>query len=223
MAGFWLSRTITSCMQVAVLPLASVTVQVTVLVPTGNWLGASLRIVAPGQLSVMVGVPRFTPVAKHWSASVLTVPSSGQVMAGFWLSRTITSCMQVAVLPPASVTVQVTVLVPTGNWLGALLVRARPGQLSLMVGIPRFTPVAKHWTAAVLTVTSSGQAMVGFWLSRTITFWVQVAVLPLASVTVQVTVLVPIGNWLGALLLMVEPGQLSVMVGLPRFTPVAKH
>src|ERR671923_274890 len=148
MAGFWLSRTITFWVQVAVLPPASVTVQVTVLVPTGNWLGASLRIVAPGQLSVMVGVPRFTPVAKHWSASVLTVTSSGQATAGFWLSRTITSCMQVAVFPLGSVTVQVTVLVPTGNWLGALLGMAAPGQLSLMVGIPRFTPVAKHWTAA---------------------------------------------------------------------------
>src|SRR5437879_1862395 len=163
----------------------------------------------PGQLSVTVGLPRFTPVAKHWFASVLMVTSSGQAMVGFWLSRTITFWVQVAVLPPASVAVQVTVLVPMGNWLGALLVRAKPGQLSVTIGLPRFTPVAKHWFASVLVITSSGQAMVGFWLSRTITFWVQAAVLPLASVTVQMTVLLPMGNWLGALLVRAKPGQLS--------------
>src|SRR5437868_4604443 len=136
----------------------------------------------PGQLSVTVGLPRFTPVAKHWFASVLMVTSSGQAMVGFWLSRTITVWVQVAVLPPASVTVQVTVLVPMGNWLGALLVRLNPGQLSVTVGLPRFTPVAKHWRAAERRVGSSGKARVGVWLWRTISVWVQVAVLPLASV-----------------------------------------
>src|SRR6266581_488880 len=100
---------------------------------------------------------------------------------------------------------------------------AKPGQLSVTVGLPKFTPVAKHWFASVLVITSSGQTMVGFWLSRTITFWVQVAALPPASVTVQVTVLVPMGNWLGALLVRAKPGQLLLTVGLPRFTPVAKH
>src|SRR5438045_4610216 len=140
----------------------------------------------PGQFSVTVGLPKFTPVAKHWFASVLVVTSSGQAMVGFWLSRTITFWVQVAVLPLASVTVQMTVLVPMGNWLGALLVRAKPGQLSVTVGLPRFTPVAKSEERRVGVITSSGQAMVGFWLTRTITFWVQVAVLPLAAVTVRV-------------------------------------
>src|SRR5205823_6310954 len=194
MVRFWLSRTITFWVQVAVLPLASVTVQVTVLVPMGNWLGALFVRAKPGQSSVTVGLPRFTPVAKHWFAPVLVVTTSGPTIVGFWLSRTITFWAQMAVLPLASVTVQMTVLVPMGNWLGALLVTAKPGQLSVTVGLPRFTPVAKHWFASVLVVTSAGQAMVGFWLSRTITFWVQVALLPPASVTVQVTVLVPIGN-----------------------------
>src|SRR5947208_2860277 len=177
----------------------------------------------PGQLSVTVGLPKFTPVAKHWFASVLMVRSSGQTMVGFWLSRTITVWLQVAVLPLASVTVQMTVLVPMGNWLGASLVRAKPGQLSVTVGLPRFTPVAKHWFASVLVVTSSGQAMVGFWLSRTITFWVQVAALPPASVTVQVTVLVPMGKSGRASCRKAKHVQLSVTVGLPKFTPVAKH
>src|SRR5437016_1872199 len=174
----------------------------------------------PGQLSATAGLPKFTPVAKHWFASVLVITSSGQAMVGFWLSRTITFWVQVEVLPLASVTVQMTVLLPMGNWLGALLVRAKPGQLSVTVGLPRFTPVAKHWFASVLVITSSGQTMVGFWLSRTITFWVQAAVLPLASVTVQVTVLVPIGNWLGALLLTAKPGPLLVTVVLASVTLV---
>src|SRR5438477_4312020 len=145
----------------------------------------------PGQLSVTVGLPKFTPVAKHWFASVLMITSSGQAIVGFRSEERRVGKEQVAVLPLASVTVQVTVLVPMGNWLGALLVRAKPGQLSVTVGLPRFTPVAKHWFASVLVVTLSGQTMVGFWLSRTITLWVQVAVLPLASVTLQMTVLVP--------------------------------
>src|SRR5438477_1985384 len=161
----------------------------------------------PGQLSVTVGLPKFTPVAKHWFGSVLVVTSSGQAMVGFWLSRTITFWVQVAVLPPASVAVQVTVLVPMGKWLGALLVRATPGQLSVTVGLPRFTPVAKHWFASVLVITSSGQAMVGFWLSRTITFWAQVAVLPLASVTVQVKIGRASCRERGAMLVTARPGK----------------
>src|SRR5437763_8013455 len=170
MVGFWLSRTIAVWVPVAVLPAPSVTVQVTVLVPMGNWLGALLVRAKPGQLSVTVGLPRFTPLAKHWFGSVLMVRSSGQAIVGFWWSRTITFWVQVAMLPLASVTVQMTVLVPMGNWLGALLVRANPGQLSVTVGLPRITHVAKHRYVSVLVVTSSGQTMVGFWLSRTITF-----------------------------------------------------
>src|SRR5437016_11601234 len=97
---------------------------------------------------------------------------------------------------------------------------AKPGQLSATAGLPKFTPVAKHWFASVLVVTSSGQTIVGFWLSRTITFWAQMAVLPLASVTVQVTVLVPMGNWLGSLLLTAKPGPLLVTVVLASVTLV---
>ena len=54
-------------------------------------------------------------------------------MIGFSLSTTVTFCVQVCVLPATSVTVQVTVVTPTGYWLftGALLVITNgPGQLS---------------------------------------------------------------------------------------------
>src|SRR5438552_13929168 len=98
-----------------------------------------------------------------------------------------------------------TVFVAMGSWLCASFVRAKPGQLSVTVGLPKFTPVAKHWFASVLVVTSSGQAMVGRSFVRTPATRVQLAPFPLASVTVQVTVLVPIGNWLAALLVMANP------------------
>src|ERR1700719_688205 len=97
--GGWMSRTITRCWQVAVFPLLSVAVQVTRLVPTGNCAGALLVTVTAPQLSLAVGLPRATPVAKHAPALALTVTSAGQVIVGCWMSRTMTRCWQVAVLP----------------------------------------------------------------------------------------------------------------------------
>ena len=60
-----------------------------------------------------------------------------------------------------------------------------------------------------------GQVTVGGWLSATVTVKVQsVELFPLASVTWQVTVLVPFGKVepLGGVQLAVEPGQLSLGV-----------
>src|SRR5438445_9142063 len=84
-------------------------------------------------------------------------------------------------------------------------------------------PVAKQAPEFTLTVTSAGQVIVGTWLSRTTTRCWQVAVLPLLSVAVQVTRLVPVGNCAGALLVIVTVPQLSFAIGLPRATPVAKQ
>src|SRR5881409_1478671 len=94
---------------------------------------------------------------------------TGQVIVGTWLSRTTTRCWQVAVLPLLSVAVQVTRLVPVGNCAGALLVIVTVPQLSLAVGLPNATPVAKQAPELTLTVTSAGQVIVGTWLSRTAT------------------------------------------------------
>src|SRR6266702_2175431 len=165
----------TRCWQVAVLPLLSVAVQVTRLVPVGNCAGALLVIVTVPQLSLAVGLPKATPVAKQAPAFTLTVTSAGQVIVGTWLSRTTTRCWQVAVLPLLSVAVQVTRLVPVGNCAGALLE---------IVPVPELT----------FTVSSALLVFVGTWLSRTTTRCWQVAVLPLLSVAVQVTRLVPVGN-----------------------------
>ncbi len=65
-------------------------------------------------------------------------------------------------------------------------------QLSETEGEPKDTPVAEQ-PLLVVAFTVAGQVMEGGTLSVTMTSWLQVAVLPLPSVTVQVTVVVPRG------------------------------
>jgi hypothetical protein len=93
--------------QFAVFPEASVAVQVTVVVPTGNVepLGGEHAAVAPGQLSVGVGVVYVTGAGELPNMLIL----AGQVMLGGCVSVTVTVNMQ---LGPAEA-VQVTVVVPT--------------------------------------------------------------------------------------------------------------
>jgi hypothetical protein len=66
-------------------------------------------------------------------------------------------------------------------------------QLSAVVGVPRLAMIALQDAGSAFTFTAAGQVMVGFCVSATVTTWVQVAVKPLASVTVQVTVVEPVG------------------------------
>src|SRR2546422_11226732 len=96
--------------------------QVARFLPGGNCAGALLVIVTVPQLSLAVGLPRATPVAKQAPEFTLTVTSAGQVIVGTWLSRTKTHCWQRAVLPFLSVPVPDIRLVPVGNCAGALLV-----------------------------------------------------------------------------------------------------
>src|SRR5438045_7124531 len=102
----------------------------TMLVPTGKSEGALLVIVTGPQLSATVGVPRVTLVALHRPAEALTVTRAGHEIVGSCVSLTITVCGQVALLPWPSVTVQVTVLVPTGIIVGASFVTTTGPQLS---------------------------------------------------------------------------------------------
>jgi hypothetical protein len=106
MLGAMLSVTITLCAQVAVLPLASVAVHITVVVPTGNAVGALLVIVGGVQLllSVAVALPSTTLVAvQPLLVALLIVP--GHVMFGGVTSLTSTVKLQVAVNPAASLAV----------------------------------------------------------------------------------------------------------------------
>ena len=73
-----------------------------------------LVTVATPQLSAVTGVPSATFDALHLPLSAFTVTAIGAVMVGFWLSVTVTVWVAVDLLPFTSVTVQVTVVVPTG-------------------------------------------------------------------------------------------------------------
>ncbi len=68
------------------LPLPSVTVQVTVVFPNGKVAGALLTTEATEQLSVVVGVPNTTPEAVHKPASATTLTPVGAVIDGFTIS-----------------------------------------------------------------------------------------------------------------------------------------
>ena len=88
-------------------------------------------------------------------------------------------------------------------------------QLSVAVAVPGLS-VVEHEPSGLATVVSAGQEIDGASSSTTVTFWVQVAVFPAASVAVQVTVVSPSGKLDGALLVTVtELSQLSVAVAVP--------
>src|SRR5258708_30251678 len=136
----------TRCWQVAVLPLLSVAVQVTRLVPVGNCAGALLVIVTGPQLSLAVGLPKATPVAKQAPEFTLTVTSAGQVIVGTWLSRTATRCWQVAVLPLLSVAVQGRTGGPRGGGGGGFRGIASESKKKVAVGLAKCAAVAKETT-----------------------------------------------------------------------------
>lgn len=101
--------------QVAVLLAASVAVQVTVVVPSGNDepLGGTQAVVTPGQLSLAVGGGKLTtPLVGggHVWAPVVPVIAAGQVIEGGCVSLTVTVNEQ-----ELEVSEQVTVVVPTGK------------------------------------------------------------------------------------------------------------
>jgi hypothetical protein len=100
--------------QLAVLPLASVAVQVTVDVPTGNIDpdGGTQATVAPGQLSLKVGSGKVTVTVVEPGVPT-AVTFAGHVMLGGCVSLTVTVNEQVAIAIESSL--QVTVVVPTGK------------------------------------------------------------------------------------------------------------
>jgi hypothetical protein len=120
--------------QVAELPLGSVAVQVTVVVPTGNVEpDVGTQPMEAPQLSAAVTVKNTT--ALQTPVSVPCVMGPGQVMVGGSVSVTVTVKLHEAVLPLPSVAVQVTAVTPTGKNepdAGAH-VTVRPGQLSVAV------------------------------------------------------------------------------------------
>ena len=92
--------------QVAVLPLASVAVQVTVVVPTGMMVpeAGTHATVTPGQLSLAVGGGKSTTVAKVAGQvnAVTAVTLSGQSIVGGWVSFTVTVNWHETIVPPST-------------------------------------------------------------------------------------------------------------------------
>lgn len=130
--------------------------------------------------------------------------------------KTETVKLQVDVLPAWSVAVQVTVVMPTGKQLpeGGVQTTVVPGQLSFAVAA-KVTALQASVTVAVTAVWFGGQAITGGCVSLTLTVNEQLAVRPLASVAVQLTVVTPFGNAVpdGGLHTTPTPGQLSLAVG----------
>jgi hypothetical protein len=192
--GFCVSVTETICVQVAVEPLASVTVHRTVVEPIAYVVLAwSFVTLATEQLSLAVGVPRLAMMASHEAGSAFAFTAAGQVIVGFCVSVTVTIWLQVAVKPLASVAVHLTVVEPIAYVVLAWsFVTLATEQLSAVVGVPTVM-IASHEAGSAFTFTAAGQVILGFCVSVTVTICVQVAVKPLASVTVQMTVVEPIG------------------------------
>ena len=94
-------------------------------------------------------------------------------------------------------------------------------QLSPVTGVPSPTPDAVHIPLLESIVISTGQEIVGSSLSSTVIVWLQTAIFPAASVTVQTTVVA--SNAYGSLLLFetLATVQLSSVTGIPKPTPEA--
>src|SRR6266481_3573570 len=92
-----------------------------------------------------------------------TVTAAGQLIAGGRLSLTVIVCVQVALLPQASVSREVRARV---DWLTQAVTLAVSGAGTAL---------------AQATVTAAGQLIAGGRLSLTVIVWVQVALLPQAS------------------------------------------
>src|SRR5262245_51784791 len=107
--GLCVSVTVTVKVQPLVLPLASVAVVVTVVVPRGNVLplGGMLTLFVIAQLSVAATV-KVTLLRLQRPGSVGNMRLVGQAITGFSVSNTVTVKVQLFVLPLASVAKMVT-------------------------------------------------------------------------------------------------------------------
>jgi hypothetical protein len=192
MTGAMLSVTVIVWTQLPTLPQSSVLDQVReITVSTGQLPEATLSLgdtaEAPSQLSVAVAVP-------DWliDAPQLTVTFAGQVTTGAVVSTIVIVCRQsLPMLPQASVAVQVRVMVDSlaqepGATLSLAETAGAGSQLSVAVAVP--VPEAAV-EALHSTVTFAGHVMTGAVESTRVIVWLQLLLLPHASVAVQVRVM----------------------------------
>src|SRR5713226_9305037 len=118
-------------------------------------------------------------------------------------------------LPAASFAVHVIAVVPIGNADGALLDIDSTPTASVAFAFP--TDTALSFTLVASIVMSFGMINFGAVVSLTSTVWVELAELPAVSTAIHVTVVKPMPNTLGALLVTVTCSR-SVTVGVPSGT-----
>src|SRR5204863_355545 len=138
-AGAVVSCTVTLNVPVAVLPWASVAEQVTVVVPRSNVdpdAGEHDGVIAPSTMSVAVGVKVIAAPAGPVASWVM---SSGSVSTGACVSDTFTVNVLSALLPAASLAVQVTVVSTSSGKVspdaGSHVTSTVPSTRSVAVGL----------------------------------------------------------------------------------------
>ena len=145
------------------------------------------------QLSAAVGTVKITTALQFVPA--VAVIGTGTLSVGAVVSLTVTNCVLTVTLPAASVAVHVTNVSPIGKIppAGALLVKLT-GLVQLSAAIGAVKLIVAVQFAPALAVIATGVVNDGTVTSITVTVCVLVELLPLASVAVHVTVVVPIGN-----------------------------
>src|SRR5215471_13552854 len=190
MTGAVVSTTVTFWLQEALLPQASVACQVRV---ASNVLPQWLAVLVTVLSTVMTALPLLSVAVG--ASNVQTAPSSTvllvllHVITGAVVSTTVTFWLQEALLPQASVACQVRVasnVLP--QWLVVLVtvlntvITALP-LLSVAVGASNVQEAPSSIVLLVLL-----QVITGAVVSTIVTFWLQEALLPQASVAIQVRV-----------------------------------
>src|SRR4030043_257181 len=192
--GEIVSITVTVAVHWSVLPLLSVTVKVTVLAP----ISAQAKLVIS---STMLAIPQASLLPLFTSAAaIVTFPVASKYASISWqtatgeiVSITVTVAVHWSVLPLLSVTVRATVFPPTSAQVKSVI-------SSTMLAMPHASLLPLFMSAATivtLPVASryafiSWHTAIGEIVSITVTVAVHWSVLPLLSVTVNVTMLAPI-------------------------------
>jgi hypothetical protein len=181
-SGSVLSVIVTLNVHVDVLPVASVAVYVTGVVPRLNVDPDAISGAIVAQF-IVVGDVHVT-IFEHSFAPRPTVIFVGQpVITGAVLSVTITLKVQVDWFPAASMAVYVTAVTPRLNVVPGMMFDVIEAQLVVVGGVQVTT--FEHSFVARLTVMFDGQpVMTGAVLSVTVTLKVHVDLFPAASVAV---------------------------------------
>lgn len=188
--------TVTLNEPLALLPFASATEHATTVVPTGNVAPeAGEQLGAREPLTVSVALAAYVTTAPD-SVVAWTETFAGSDKVGGVVSRTVTVKLAEPELPRLSLATQVTVIAPSGNVdpeIGVQLTGRAPSTTSAAEGAGVYVSAAPSDVNAS-SVVLAGTLTTGPFVSLIVTSNDPVAILPAASVAVQETAVVPIGN-----------------------------